>query len=550
MLEILVGNLNRGSKVPEKIEGSTEILDAVVVGAGVTGLYQLYRLLKLDLNAKILEAGGGVGGTWYWNRYPGARFDSESISYQYSFSEELLEEWDWSEHYSGQPENERYLNFMADKFSLKPHIRFNSRVKSAIYNEDKTLWEIETEDGHKVSSRFFISAVGILSATHMPNIEGINKFKGESFHTSRWPHKKVDFAGKRVGVIGTGATAIQLIPEIAAEVEHLTVFQRTANYACPLRNSKISDSEQEDLKKTYPEVFERCARTFAAFMQEADPRNTFEVSEEERQAFYEEIWAKPGFYKWFGNFQDSMTDDAANEEYAKFVRGKIKARVDDPAVADLLTPTDHPFGSKRIPLETNYYEVYNQDNVLLVDLRDAPIEKITDKGVKTTEQSYDLDVIIYATGFDAITGELTRMDIRGEDDRSLKEAWADGVKTFLTFQTSGFPNLFLINGTVFCNFTRCAEVVADWVGDCIDYMNKSGYRKIGTSAQSEEEWTEYAESLTKGMIFTKAKTGNWFMGTNIEGKKEQFLMYAGGAIDFREKCKKVVEDGYKGFDLS
>ena len=536
--------------MPEIQAGSPEVLDAIVVGAGVTGLYQLYRLLNLNLNAKILEAGGGVGGTWYWNRYPGARFDSESISYQYSFSDELLEEWNWSEHYSGQPENERYLNFMADKFSLKQHIRLNSRVKSAVYNSEKILWEIETEDGYKVCSRFFISAVGILSATHMPNIQGISDFKGESFHTSRWPHEKVDFKGKRVGVIGTGATAIQLIPEIAGEVGHLTVFQRTANYACPLRNSKIKDSEQEDLKKTYPETFERCKRTFAAFMQEADPRNTFEVPEEERLAFYEEIWSKPGFHKWFGNFQDSMTDDAANEEYAKFVRGKIKERVKDPAIADLLTPTDHPFGSKRIPLETNYYEVYNQDNVQLVNLKEAPIEKITATGVQTTDNSYDLDVIIYATGFDAITGELTRMNIRGENGQSLKEAWADGVKTYLTFQTSGFPNFFLINGTVFCNFTRCAEVVADWVSDCIDYMNQNGYQRIGATEQSEQTWTEYAESLTEGMIFTKAKTGNWFMGTNVAGKKKQFLMYAGGAIDFRERCEKVAKSGYEGFQLS
>ena len=527
-----------------------EILDAVVVGAGVTGLYMLYRLRELNLNAQILEAGGGVGGTWYWNRYPGARFDSESVSYQYSFSDELLQEWNWSEHYSGQPENERYLNFMADKFSLKQHIRFNSRVKSATYDSKEVLWKIETEDGYQVASRFFISAVGILSATHMPDIDGISDFQGESFHTSRWPHEKIDFSGKKVGVIGTGATAIQLIPEIAGEVGHLTVFQRTANYACPLRNSKIADTEQDELKKTYPEVFERCRRTFAAFMQEADPRNTFEVSEEERRAFYEEIWAKPGFYKWFGNFQDSMMDDAANEEYAKFVREKIRERVNDPAVADLLVPTDHPFGSKRIPLETNYYEVYNQDNVLLVDLRDAPIERITKKGVQTTEKIYDLDVIIYATGFDAITGELTRMDIRGEDGRSLKESWEDGVRTYLTFQTSGFPNFFIINGTVFCNFTRCAEVVADWVGECIDYMDKNGFQKIATPVESENKWTDYAESLTEGMIFTKAKTGNWFMGTNIKGKKKQFLMYAGGAIDFRERCEQVAANGYEGFELS
>ncbi|NNL85862.1 MAG: NAD(P)/FAD-dependent oxidoreductase [Myxococcales bacterium] len=527
----------------------SEELDALIIGAGVSGLYQLYKLLGLGLNAKIYEAGGGVGGTWYWNRYPGARFDSESYSYAYSFSDELLQEWNWKEHFSAQPENERYLNFVADKFELRPHIRFNARIQSAHYDEGANRWNVTTEDGHRASARFLISAVGILSATHMPDIAGIGSFEGESFHTSRWPHEKVDFGGKRVGVIGTGATAVQLIPKIAPEVGHLTVFQRTPNYCCPLRNSEIDDEEQQDIKARYPEIFEKCRKTFGSFMQDFDPRGTFEVSAEERLAFYEEIWAKPGFHKWFGCFQDIMTDEKANEEYAEFVRNKIRERVDDPVVAEKLVPKDHPFGAKRIPLETDYYEVYNRENVLLVDVREDPIERITAKGVRTRSGAeYELDVLIYATGFDAITGELTRMDIRGVGGQSLKERWADGPSTYLTLQTSGFPNLFVVNGAVFCNFTRCAEVVGEWVSDCLEYMRDQGYERIEAQPEAEEAWTNHANELTEGMLFTK--TDSWFMGTNVPGKKRTFLFYAGGAPVFRDKVADVAARGYEGFRLS
>jgi len=522
-------------------------LDALVIGGGVSGIYQLYCLLKLGLNVRVFEAGGGVGGTWYWNRYPGARFDSESYSYAYSFSDELLQEWDWKEHYSGQPENERYLNYVTDKFELRPHIEFNARIRSAVYDKAANRWDVITENGLHARTQFLISAVGILSATNMPDIPGIENFKGESFHTSRWPHEKVDFTGKRVGVIGTGATAVQLIPMIAPEVGDLTVFQRTPNYCCPLRNSEIDDVQQEEIKASYPEIFERCHKTFASFMQDFDPRKTFDVPREERLKFYEEIWAQPGFTKWFGCFHDIMTDDAANEEYAEFVRNKIRERVQDPVVAEMLVPTDHPFGAKRIPLETGYYEVYNRDNVELVDVKSAPIETITETGVKTADAEYELDVIIYATGFDAITGELTRMDIRGEDGKSIKELWADGPRTYLTLQTAGFPNMFIVNGAVFCNFTRCAEVVADWVSDCIGYMRENGYERISTTAAAEEAWTDHANSLTEGMLFTKTKS--WFMGTNIPGKKKTFLFYAAGAPVFREQCAEVAANGYEGFEL-
>jgi cation diffusion facilitator CzcD-associated flavoprotein CzcO len=523
-------------------------LDALVIGAGVSGLYQLYRLRKLGLNARVFEAGGGVGGTWYWNRYPGARFDSESYSYAYSFSQEMLDEWDWTEHYSAQPENERYLNYVADKFKLKPHIQFNARIKSAIYDSKTNRWNVETQEGHRARTQFLISAVGILSATHMPKIAGIDSFKGLSFHTSRWPHEKIDFAGKRVGVIGTGATAVQLIPEIAKNVGHLTVFQRSPNYCAPLRNSKIDPETQKQIKADYPKIFAKCRSTFAAFMQDFDPRKTFDVPEKERLAFYEEIWSQPGFTKWFGCFHDIMLDPKANEDYAEFVRNKIRARVKDPVIAEKLAPKDHPFGAKRIPMETGYYEVYNQDNVLLVDVKENPIEAITPKGVKTGNAEYELDVIIYATGFDAITGELTRMDIRGEGGQTLKEKWADGPRTYLTLQTSGFPNFFIVNGAVFCNFTRCAEVVAEWVSNCLGYLRDKGYQRMEALPDAEEAWSEHADSLTEGMLFTQ--TNSWFMGTNIPGKKRTFLFYAGGAPAFRDKCDEVAAKGYEGFRLS
>ena len=523
-------------------------VDALIIGAGVSGLYQLYRLLQLGLSVRIFEAGGGVGGTWYWNRYPGARFDSESYSYAYSFSQELLEEWDWTEHYSGQPENERYLNFVADKFKLKPHIEFNARIKSAVYDEAANRWDVETTTGHRARAHFVISAVGILSATHLPNIPGIDTFKGQSFHTSRWPHERVNFAGKRVGIIGTGATAVQLIPEIAKDVGHLTVFQRTPNYCAPLRNSRIDAETQKHIKATYPQIFQKCRDTFAAFMQDFDPRRTFDLTKEERHAFYEEIWSQPGFTKWFGCFHDIMTDERANEDYAEFVRNKIRARVTDPVIAEKLAPKDHPFGARRIPMETGYYEVYNQPNVSLVDVRESPIECITPTGVKTDNAEYELDMLIYATGFDAITGELTRMDIRGVGGRTLKEAWADGPRAYLTLQTAGFPNFFFSNGAVFCNFTRCAEVVAEWVSECIGYMQNRNFKRIEADPAAEDAWNTHANSLTEGMLFTK--TDSWFMGTNVPGKKRTFLFYAGGAPAFRNKCADVAAKGYEGFVLS
>jgi len=528
--------------------GAVEEFDAIVIGAGVSGLYQLYRLRELGLKVRCFEDGSGVGGTWYWNRYPGCRFDSESETYGYSWSKELLEEWNWKEHYSGQPENEQYLNFVADKFNLRPNIQFNSRVKSAVYDEKANRWDVQLENGQRARAQFVVSAAGILSARYTPPFPGIDSFKGKSFHTSRWPKEKVDFTGKRVAVIGTGATAVQLIPIVAKEAGHLTVFQRTPNYCAPLRNGLVSEETQNRWKASYDNIHKRIRETPAGFMHDFDPRNTFDVPKEERLALYEELWAQPGFAKWLGNFHDIMTSREANEDFAEFVRNKIRARVKNPVVAEKLCPKDHPFGSKRIPLETEYYEAYNRDNVLLVDVRETPIEAITPKGVKTSDKEYEFDVIIYATGFDAITGALTSMDIRGEGGQTLKDKWANqGLSTYLGMQTAGFPNLFIATNSAFCNYTVCAETIVEWITDAIRYVREKNFQRIVPTPEAEEAWVEHANELGSHTLLSDAKS--WFMGSNIPGKKRAILLYANTAPAYRQKCAEVAAKGYEGFAL-
>ena len=538
---------NIQQQIPTTGTESVEQYDAIIIGAGVTGLYQLYRLRKMGLSVRVFDNASGVGGTWYWNRYPGCRFDSESETYGYSWSEELLQEWDWKEHFSGQPENERYLNYVADKFDLRKDIQLNSRVNSAVYDESENQWEVQIENGPRARAQFLIAAVGILSANYTPDFVGIDSFEGESFHTSRWPHEKVDFSGKRVSVIGTGATAVQLIPIVAKEAGHLTVFQRTPNYCAPLRNSEVSPETQRQWKANYPEIFKKCLETPAGFAYHFDPRSALEVSKEERLALYEELWALPGFKKWLGNFHDIMTNREANEDFAEFVRNKIRARVNDPVVAEKLVPKDHPFGSKRIPLETNYYEAYNRDNVLLVDVREDPIERITPKGVKTRDAEYEFDVIIYATGFDAVSGAFTKMDIRGEGGQTFKDRWADGPRTYLGLQTAGFPNLFIANSAAFCNFPRCSETIVEWISDCIGYMRKKNLTRIATTLQAEESWTDHTRESVAGSLLTEANS--WFVGANIPGKARAFLFYATSAPEYREKCAEAAANGYEGFVL-
>ena len=531
------------SQTAEEIEQ----YDVIIIGAGVTGLYALWRLRQLGFSAHSFEEGSGVGGTWFWNRYPGCRFDSESYTYGYSFSEELLQEWDWKEHYSGQPENERYLNYVADKFDLRRDIRLNSRVMSAIFDENENRWEVVMEDGNRARGQFLVTSVGILSAGYVPEFEGKDSFMGMSCHTGRWPQEGVDLAGKRVGVIGTGASGVQLITEIAKEVSHLTVFQRTANFCAPLRNSPIDDETQREIKENFPEIFKKCLETPGSFVHEFDPRSAMSVTPEERLEQYERLWQKSGFAKWLSNFYDVMMPGEANEDYAEFFRNKIRERVNDQVVAEMLVPKTHMFGSKRLPCESGYYEVFNQDNVLLVDVREAPIERITPAGIKTKDAEYNLDVIVFATGFDAVTGSLNRVDIRGEGGQTLKDKFANGPRTYMGVQSAGFPNLFTINQASVGNFVRAAEPLVDWVTEAMAYVRDNEYSLISASPQAEEEWTQHVADA--GAKILRSQADSWFVGANIPGKARGLLTAPDTAPVMRAKRDDVAANGYEGFLL-
>ena len=528
--------------------------DVLIIGAGIAGMYMLHRLREIGLTTRVLEAGTDVGGTWYWNRYPGARFDSESYSYGYSFSKELLEEWEWSEHFSPQPENLRYCNFVADKFGLRRDMDFNSKVTAAHFNDIANLWTLETEDGKHRTARFLITAIGVFAKPMMPAIDGIDNFKGEAYHTATWPHKPVSFEGKRVGVIGTGATAVQLIQEVAKSAGHLTVFQRTPNWCAPLHNRPITAEEQKQIKKSYEEIFAKCRASYAGFMHDSDRRRALQVSDEERQAFYEKLYREPGFGIWMGNFRDMLVDELANATISEFVAGKIRERVKDPTIADKLVPTNHGFGTRRVPMETHYYEVYNQDNVQLVDLRETPISRITEAGIETSDEMHEFDMIVYATGFDAVTGGYSQIDIRGSGGRTLTDKWADGVRTFLGLQIEGFPNMFTLvgphNAASFCNIPRCIEQNVDWMADLMTRVKVDGRNRSESTAEAEEEWTGHVHLMAQRMLFSK--TNSWFTGinSNIEGRDQRsVLLYAGGAPGYRDKCDEVAAADYAGMIL-
>jgi len=527
--------------------------DAIVIGAGVSGLYQLYTLRQLGLRARVFETGTGLGGTWYWNRYPGARFDSESHTYGYSFSQELLDEWDWEERFAGQPETERYLNHVADKFDLRRDIQFDSRVTAAHYREDNRSWEIALEDGRRYSARFLITAVGVLSAPTMPRISGVGDFQGQSCHTHYWPKQPVDFRGKRVAVIGTGATGIRTITEVAKTAGHLTVFQRTPQWAAPLHNGRISADEMREIRENYTEIFALCQETYGCFIHRADPRATLDVTPEEREAFWEKLYGEPGFGIWMGNFRDILVDRQANAAISDFVARKIRERVKDPAIAEKLVPKNHGFGTRRVPLESGYFEVYNQPNVRLVDINETPIERITPRGIKTSDGEYEFDIIIYATGFDAITGAFDRIDIRGVDGVSLKEKWAEGPQTYLGILVDGFPNMLMVMGphAGLGNFPRAAEYSVDWVTDLIRFARDRGLTRIEATAAGAEAWTEHVLETSEGLLFTEVDSWMTGINRNVEGKQVRRIMrYSGGHPQFRERCEAVAADGYRELALA
>jgi cation diffusion facilitator CzcD-associated flavoprotein CzcO len=535
--------------------GTAEHHEYIVVGAGVCGIYQLYRLRELGADVLVIDALGGLGGTWYQNRYPGCRFDSESYTYGYSFSPELLQEWNWSERFAAQPETLRYLTHVVDRFELRKHMRFDTRLRSASFDDDTNLWTLEADDGRRLTCRFLLTALGLLSAATPPRFEGMDTFQGPSFHTFHWPHEPLDLAGKRVGIVGTGATAVQLIGAIADTVGDLTVFQRRPNWCAPLNNGPIDPDEMAAIKATYDEIFEACNRTPGGFIHGPDRRKLREVDREERLAFWERLYASPGFEIWLGNFRDVLMDEEANAEFSAFVADKIRQRVHDPVVAEKLIPKDHGFGVQRVPMETRYYEAYNRDNVHLVDLSEAPIERITPTGIRTTEADYDLDVIVYATGFDAITGSFDRIEFTGSRGVKLRDKWFDGPATYLGMSVSGFPNLVMLAGPQGAanstNFPRAIESVVDWATELFRYVTDHGYTRVDVDPVAEAEWAEHVKELYAPLLLRNARS--WFTGYNSNGEghdKIRYLMYNGGAPRYRERLAEVVADGYTGFRFS
>ena len=528
------------------------ILDAIIIGAGFSGLYQLHSLRNLDLSVKIIEAGSGVGGTWFWNRYPGARCDSESFTYSYTFSKDLFEEWEWSERYPGHAEVVKYLNHVADKFNLKKDICFDKKVISAHYNENNNKWLVKTDSLEEFECKYLITAVGCLSSKNIPNFTGLGSFLGESYHTGDWPHEEVDFTGKRVGQIGTGSTGIQSAPEIAEKSKHLTIFQRSANFSVPASNHPLSSEFKKYIKENYEEIKNTIqSNTNGHFFKFAEQK-IFDTSEEEREKIFEKAWLDGGL-GFRACFNDIAFDKKANDLASNFIKRKIHKIVKDPKKAKILTDIDHAFASKRPPIDTNYFETFNKNNVTLVDLKSSPIESITPRGVKTKDKEYELDILVYATGFDAMTGPLLNIDIRGREGLKLKDVWRDGPKTFLGIQVSGFPNLFTITGpgspSVLCNMIVPIEQHVEWINDCIFYMKKNEIDYIETTQGSMENWTKHVDDVANETLFIHAKK-SWYYGANIPGKPRGFMPYAGGMARYKAICNYVANQNYLGFNFS
>ncbi|RPI11952.1 MAG: NAD(P)/FAD-dependent oxidoreductase [Actinobacteria bacterium] len=528
-----------------------EELDVVVVGAGFAGLYMLHKMREIGVSARAFEAGSGVGGTWYWNRYPGARCDVESIDYTYSFSEELQRDWRWSERYPAQPEILRYLNFVADKFDLRRDIKFETRVESAIFDDEANRWVVTTDQGDVVRAQFCVMATGCLSTPKRPGLDGAQVFQGATYHTGQWPHEGVDFTGSRVGIIGTGSSAIQSIPQIATQASHLTVFQRTPNFSIPAHNGPI-DHEREQWSDSHFTEFRELARQSGfGSSNMLNPQMLFDATPEEREAEFERRW-QIGGVAFLGSFIDLLFNEQANEIAADFVRAKIRATVHDPEVAAALTPTDHPFGSKRLCVDIDYFETYNRPNVTLVDLKKTPIVEFTRAGIRTTDNDHELDAIVFATGFDAMTGALLSIDIRGREGISLRDRWADGPRTYLGLMVAGFPNLLTITGpgspSVLSNMVISIEQHVDWLAACFTHMRENGFDRIEPTADSEETWGQHVNEIANLTLFPRANS--WYVGANIPGKPRVFMPYVGGVAVYRQRCDEIVASGYEGFELT
>ncbi len=538
-------------------EGGAEretAFDAVVVGAGFAGLYMLHRLRQLGFSTRVYEAGGDVGGTWYWNRYPGARCDSESVFYMFSdrASEELLREWTWSERFADQPEILRYLQRAADKLDLRRDIQFNTRVTAAAFDEGRNRWAISTSDGGRVSARFFITAVGCLSAANLPQFEGLETFQGQWYHTGQWPHEGVDFTGQRVAVIGTGATGVQVVPEVAKQAAHVYVFQRTPNYDIPGHNRPLDPEYVHEVKANYKDIWQKARESGFGLPYEVAERSALDATPEERQRIYEAAWAKGGFYLGLETFSDLLVNKESNDTASEFVRSKIRETVHDPQVAELLAPKDHAFFTKRPPLEHGYYEAFNRDNVTLVDLRRSPIAEITPQGVRTRDAEYEVDSIVFATGFNAMIGALHQIDIRGRGGVPLKETWAEGPRTYLGVATHGFPNMFMITGpqspSVLTNMPVAIEQHVEWIAECLAYLREHGVNRIEPLLEAEEDWVAHVTEVADGTLLPL--TDSWWVGANIPGKPRMLYPYVGGLGNYTQRCAEVAANGYEGFALT
>jgi cation diffusion facilitator CzcD-associated flavoprotein CzcO len=531
---------------------SSPSYDAVVIGAGFAGLYMLHKLREQGLSVHVLEAGGEVGGTWYWNRYPGARTDSESYYYAYSFSPELAQEWNWSERYPSQPELLKYLGHVADRFQLRRDISFNTRLRSAAFDEVENVWRLTTEQGDHVTTTFFVTALGVLSQPNLPPFRGVGNFRGKRYHTAQWPHEPVDFTGQRVGVIGTGSSAIQAIPLIAREASELVVFQRTPNYVVPAQNHPTDPAFERQIKERYSEVFRAAREHWFAVPLKMAGRIAPDFSPGEQQQIFEAGWQKGGFRFLFETFDDIMFSPETNELAAEFIRSKIRKIVEDPEVAELLSPRGYPYGSKRPPVGTEYYETYNLDHVSLVDVHKSPIQEITEDGVRTAEKSYNLDAIVFATGFDVFTGALNAIDIRGRDGRSLHEKWEQGSRAYLGLATSGFPNMFMVTGPgcPFTNLPVCIEENVEWIAGCIAYAREHGVTVVESTDAADKFWLQQVDETTSQTLVPLGENANsWLFGANIEGKHRGPTVYFGGADKYFQICNDVARDGYSGFEL-
>lgn len=524
----------------------------VVVGAGFAGLYALHSLRdRLGLSVRVLEQAGDVGGTWYWNRYPGARCDIESFNYSYSFSEELQQEWTWSERFAAQPEILAYLNHVADRFDLRRDIQFDTRVDSAVW-DGVAHWEIGADDGKRVRARYLVTATGITSVPKENEFAGIEDFAGNVYSTSDWPHEGVDFSGRRVAVIGTGSSGTQIIPILAEQAAHLTVFQRTPNYATPIGNGPMDPEFQRLVKANYADLRRRSRETLSGLPFDQVQPSALAVGPDERRRTYQSRWSQGGFRLFQDSYRDLLVDAEANATAAEFIREKIRQRVADPEVAELLIPTDHPYGTKRPPLETNYYETFNRDNVTLVDVRQTPIDRFVPAGIRTHGSDHVFDSVVLATGFDAVTGALLRMGIRGAGGRTLEQHWAKGPRTNLGLTVHGFPNLFMVSGpqtpTAISNAVLAIEDNVEWITNCIGYLRKNGIDRIEPTREAEQGWVERTTRLAARTLLPQADS--WWMGANVPGKPRVCMVYVGGGPRYRDACQQVAAAGYDGFTLN